>query len=1414
MSAVPNDPFAAVHKIVSKRRQSARSNAMTWTQKIISGVSPTMPYLLVGLFVAIVVVLAAAFFVLHSAKRPDEEEMTDGAGESPQAPDAPSAAATPAPSRPPRIPLSAGKLKRSFRRAMRLLRAHMPGPKVRYDIPWILMIGQTGSGKTRALAESGMNLTFDRPVQEGPEVKAPLNWWFFEKGIVLDVAGDMVLDAGGEGNNRRLWRLLMRELQKHRLERPLDGVVLTVSSKDLLDSDPNRLADKAERLRHRLAELQNGLGLSLPVYVVVTQANRIEGFEDLCRVLPDTMAGNMVGWSSPYGVDTAYSEEWCDQLDPSLERSISLLQYELFTEGIDPIHTDGVFLFSEALRGRMQRVRLLLDRLFKPGAYHESSIFRGVYFCGEGFPEPSSDRRRTFFLRDVFEKKVFPEFRLSRPLRKNLLSRNRTVLALQVAAAAFFLIGSIGLWQAYHRIRNQVSDTMPVLNRIVSDVGNLRSRYDINNSQVLYQLLTRQSPFADSAEHLLRNLGRIRPFRSVFFPSSWFDRLNDNNTALMTDAFGEIILKGFYFQLHQEAKKVFIDAEKSIPPAPLPDSVQNLSETPEFKRLQNFVDNLKQLEYYIELYNNLPQAESLKPLNELSKFLFGIDTGFQADTEYSEYQATLAALHGSRLKRFDPKIFRLKTQYFTLNKLVDQLYRRLFDNNEVRAHLDALGIQIDRFGSKQRSGDRDSQQIRALLEAYDETEHVLTAERNAFLFHPTFDIGAPFGQLLDSLQQLDFVGKDQIDSIRQDGEKRFQDLREALKSEKTQLTGYMLARRGGDIQPELSARTLGLKKDLNRLLENDFMVLEPMAPKEVSIDLTSGIHWDAGVLQEAVQLFQPYQSFLTQDLGQFEPGLQDTVSRMARNGIENRLLDLLTQAAQPMAPSETGYGMQQKENALLAEIRNFKAAIPQLVILFNDTDKLDLLRSQQALTSILGDQVGRLLEGCDGLLKNDHLYTPSAGAIANWNGEPGLGYAAFQAADASELKNYLALQRARVAYLADQFATPLIAFLGQVRLPAQHVDDERIRYRWRHILDELGKYQGKKPDNTLGKLETFVLFEMNEVTPANFRKKMKPEVLTDRSSDYFLMQRNRLRKEVYERCRQLAYANVVERYQLMEKVFNTKLAGRFPFSAIDAPTDHAATPEDIRDFFTAYDANAADVTATLGTLAASETEVDPALAFLHQMAAVRGVFVDFLDAGNKPAAFPAFTAVVDAQGNPKPPVPGFDLDIAFRVNRAMEVGGNQIIDWALSIGDQTFRFGDTTHTGQWQYGQPVLLSLRWAKDAPEHPTFAGEGKGVQISGRTVSYRFDGPWALLRMLARYRASADDLADAAAQTPHVLEFSIDTRTGDEKFKDALTAHDRVFIRITLMTSGKKKQVLVMPYFPERAPVLDAAETPVAP
>jgi type VI secretion system protein ImpL len=83
-----------------------------------------------------------------------------------------------------------------------------------------------------------------------------------------------------------------------------------------------------------------------------------------------------------------------------------------------------------------------LDCLFKQSAYHESYIFRGVYFCGEPGVENddllqlqpineltgSTDmaavvataqvQRKPVFLADLFKEKIFSESSLAQPIRR------------------------------------------------------------------------------------------------------------------------------------------------------------------------------------------------------------------------------------------------------------------------------------------------------------------------------------------------------------------------------------------------------------------------------------------------------------------------------------------------------------------------------------------------------------------------------------------------------------------------------------------------------------------------------------------------------------------------------------------------------------------------------------------------------------------------------------------------------------------------------------------------------------------------------------------------------------------------------------------------------------------------------------
>src|SRR5690348_2086833 len=90
----------------------------------------------------------------------------------------------------------------------------------------------------------------------------------------------------------------------------------------------------------------------------------------------------------------------------------------------------------------------------------------------------------------------------------------------------------------------------------------------------------------------------------------------------------------------------------------------------------------------------------------------------------------------------------------------------------------------------------------------------------------------------------------------------------------------------------------------------------------------------------------------------------------------------------------------------------------------------------------------------------------------------------------------------------------------------------------------------------------------------------------------------------------------------------------------------------------------------------------------------------------------------------QPPVPVFDLTPTFRVNQQRESGGNQIITWTLKVGDQIFQSGQPAHSGRWSLGEPVTLTLEWAKDAAVMPV-PGTGTGdpvMSVRGRVATFR--------------------------------------------------------------------------------------------
>ncbi|HSW08444.1 type VI secretion system membrane subunit TssM [Aquabacterium sp.] len=150
-----------------------------------------------------------------------------------------------------------------------------------YQLPWYLFIGAPGAGKTTALLHSGLRFPLAEQLGSAPVAGVggtrQCDWWFTEQAVFIDTAGRFTTQDSHAGSDAQEWRLFLRLLRRYRALQPINGVIVTVSAPDLLQGSAE-LAHQAIAVDRRLQELRSQLGLSFPVYLLVTKVDLLAGF--------------------------------------------------------------------------------------------------------------------------------------------------------------------------------------------------------------------------------------------------------------------------------------------------------------------------------------------------------------------------------------------------------------------------------------------------------------------------------------------------------------------------------------------------------------------------------------------------------------------------------------------------------------------------------------------------------------------------------------------------------------------------------------------------------------------------------------------------------------------------------------------------------------------------------------------------------------------------------------------------------------------------------------------------------------------------------------------------------------------------------------------------------------------------------
>lgn len=243
-----------------------------------------------------------------------------------------------------------------------------------YRVPWYLMLGEQGAGKSAMLRASGR-----RPVQRADAHASaskhmPGRWWFDEGSVVFEATLNDSADEEG-------LRALMLSLKRARRRRPIDGVLVAVSARQLLNEDDAARARRVEAMRAQIDFVYRICRRRVPVYVTVTQCDGIAGFEPFVRELEASALDRPLGILFPV-THVPLGEAWLDRFSQSFESLVRDAQAQLIVrlpaDG-DPGHAAQVYQFPRSLKALSLPLGRFCHDAFgaSPGLY-EPVLLRGV----------------------------------------------------------------------------------------------------------------------------------------------------------------------------------------------------------------------------------------------------------------------------------------------------------------------------------------------------------------------------------------------------------------------------------------------------------------------------------------------------------------------------------------------------------------------------------------------------------------------------------------------------------------------------------------------------------------------------------------------------------------------------------------------------------------------------------------------------------------------------------------------------------------------------------------------------------------------------------------------------------------------------------------------------------------------------
>ncbi|HWU84600.1 MAG TPA: type VI secretion system protein, partial [Rhodocyclaceae bacterium] len=429
------------------------------------------------------------------------------------------------------------------------------------------------------------------------------------------------------------WRQTLAELNALRPERPLDGLVLCISARSLLQADAAGRETLAMNLQRQLGELQESMEFMLPLSVVVTQCDAIDGFAAFWGNQAQKRRLELFGYAAPPQTQAAAPAEWTRAAFDTIDERLRSLQVETAASRDSIADCDAFFLFPGRFRRLCDPLGIFLETALRSSAWQAGYLFRGLFFAGS----PSADgelhegaRQDVAFADSLLAMRVLAEPGLARPTRNGIFSRNTLIRGLQYASLGL-AAGLFGmLYFSSLRVSAQVHVLISAMDQLRESTPDAVRHGDCLGAESVYPLLSEVAAINQNTRYWA-------------IPASWLDTriVHRNDAGIETGTIGTVLMPTLACRLENKARTL-ASASYALPDADDGSAFATLRQAlvDKLAAVRELEENLARFERLANNGADLERPELLSTLTALAQYAF--DAPLPPDVQH-EHGALSAA---------------------------------------------------------------------------------------------------------------------------------------------------------------------------------------------------------------------------------------------------------------------------------------------------------------------------------------------------------------------------------------------------------------------------------------------------------------------------------------------------------------------------------------------------------------------------------------------------------------------------------------------------------------------------------------------------------------------------------------------------------------------------------------------------